>query len=343
MKKIKISINGFGRIGRAFFREVQKNENIEVVAINDLGQLDNLAYLLKYDSVYKQNNSEISIKTGDKNILVVDGKEILFLNEKDPVNLPWKDLEVDVVVESTGVFTTYDKSQVHIEAGAKRVVISAPVKTKSDLINGETILVGINEEKLKTCQISSNASCTTNAGSPVLEILRQTIGIEKAMLNTVHGYTASQNLVDSTHKKDFRRGRAAAQNIVPSTTGAAIATTKAITELEGLFDGIATRVPVVSGSIVDITFIAKKDTTVEEVNQILKDASIKEQWKNIFTVTEEPIVSSDILGNPHASVVDLSLTRVVGGNLVKILSWYDNEVGYVNTLIRHVISASENI
>jgi len=297
----------------------------------------------------------------------INGREIKYLSERDPKFLPWEDLDIDVVVESTGVFNSYEKSKVHIEAGARRVVITAPVKEKlqdlnnnnnneqSDELNrseeetdipnygsiGETVLMGINEDALKTCKISSNASCTTNAGSPVLEILKNTIGIEKAMLNTVHGYTASQKMVDSPDKKDFRRGRAGAQNIIPSTTGAATATTQVISELKGSFDGISVRVPVISGSLLDITFVAKRNTTVEEINDILEKASKYPSWEGIFTVTKDLIVSSDIVGNRHASIVDLAFTRVVGGNLVKVLAWYDNEMGYTNTLIKHVIKAGE--
>ena len=261
---------------------------------------------------------------------------------KDPVSLPWKDLNIDVVVESTGLFASYDKAKVHLDAGAKKVVISAPAKGESE-IKGETILMGVNEEKFGTCDITSNASCTTNAGSPLISILDEALGIEKAVLNTIHGYTASQSIVDSPNKKDFREGRAAAQNIVPSSTGAAIAVTKAFTKLEGLFDGIAMRVPVVAGSIVDITFISKKNTTKEEINEILKKAAKNEKWEGIFSVTEEELVSSDILGSKYGSIADLSMTRVVGGNLVKVLGWYDNEMGYTYTLVDHVIKTGNTI
>lgn len=332
-KKIRVAINGCGRIGRAFVRMASENELIDIVAINDLGSLENIAYLLKYDTAYGISNLNIDTKEG---FLVVNGKEIKFVNEKDPSVLPWGELNIDVVIEATGVFASYEKSQVHIDAGAKKVIISAPVKDESE--KGKTVLMGINNEDLKICDISSNASCTTNAGSPVLDILRNTVGIEKAVLNTVHGYTSTQKIVDSPNEKDFRKGRAGAQNIIPSTTGAAVATTKVIKELEGSFDGIAIRVPVISGSLLDITFVSKKETSVEEINNILKEASESEKWREIFTVTEDPIVSSDIIGNKHASIADLKFTRVVGGNLVKVLAWYDNEAGYTNTLIKHVIS-----
>lgn len=341
MAKKRVAINGFGRIGRAFLKLAEGNDQFEIVAINDLGDLENLAYLLKYDSVYGKSNLNIKTKEG---VLVVEGREISFLSERNPEKLPWKDMNVDIVLESTGVFASYEKSRVHLDSGAKRVVISAPVKDAppSD-INGATVLMGVNEEALQTCDISSNASCTTNAGAPVIQILEEEVGIEKAILNTVHGYTATQSLVDGPNKKDFRKGRAAAQNIIPSTTGAAIATTKAIKSLSGKFDGIALRVPVIAGSIVDITFVAKRDVTTEEINNILTKASVSERWNKIFSVTNDPIVSSDILGSQYASIADLSFTRVVGGNLVKILSWYDNEVGYTNTLVQHVEKSISHI
>ena len=330
MKKIRVAINGFGRIGRAFYKVAKRNPELEIVAVNDLTSIDNVKYLLKYDSVYGMSD------------LTLDGVE--YISEKDPTKLPWAKLEIDIVVESTGLFTSSDKAQAHIVAGAKRVVVSAPIKDDSmSVIRGQTILMGMNEDKLSTCEISSNASCTTNAGSPLLAILDEAIGVEKAVLNTVHAYTASQSIVDGPAKKDMREGRAAAQNIAPSTTGAAIAVTKVMTHLEGLFDGISIRVPVVAGSIVDVTFISKKNTSVEEVNSILKKAAADARWKGIFTVTEENLVSSDIKGNPHASIADLAFTKVVGGNLVKVLAWYDNEMGYTYTLVRHVIQAGKLI
>ena len=340
MKKIKIAINGFGRIGRAFFRFAKDASEIEVVAINDIGDIDNIAYLLKYDSVYGKLDEEVSV---NNNKLKVGEKEIVFLNEREPPKLPWKDLNIDIVVEATGVFASFKKSKAHLDAGAKRVVVSAPVKDTPQGIEGKTILMGVNDDGLETCDISSNASCTTNAGSPIISILNEKIGIEKAVLNTIHGYTATQSLVDGPDGKNLRRGRAAGANIVPATTGAAIATTKALPELEGKFDGIALRVPVILGSIADITFIAKKDTSVDEINKILEDASKEERWQGVFSVTYEPIVSSDIVGNTHGAVVDLSFTKVVGGNLVKVLSWYDNEAGYANTLLKHVITSGKYI
>lgn len=344
MKKIRIAINGFGRIGRSFLKIAEERDEIEIVAVNDLGDLENLAYLLKYDSAQGKSDFNISAESGANPKLKVNNNEIVFLSERDPSKLPWKDLDIDIVLESTGIFASYEKSRVHLDAGAKRVVVSAPVKDIPPKdIEGATVLIGVNDDKLKTCDISSNASCTTNAGSPLVQILNETIGIEKAILNTVHGYTATQSVVDSPNIKDFRKGRAAAQNIIPSSTGAAIATTKAIPELENKFDGIAIRVPVVVGSIVDITFISKKNTTVEEVNEILRKASKEERWKKTFTVTEEPLVSTDIIGNHRASVADLNFTRVVDGNLVKVLSWYDNEMGYTYSLIEHIIQSGSYI
>ena len=324
-KKIRVAINGFGRIGRAFYKVAKENKDIEIVAINDLGSKENMEYLLKYDTVYKQSN------------VTLDG--VKFIGEKEPTKLPWKELDIDVVVESTGLFTATDKAQVHINAGAKRVVISAPIKDD----DSPTVLMGQNEDKLKTTKISSNASCTTNAGGPIMAILDETLGVEKAMLNTVHAYTASQALVDGPSKKDLREGRAAAQNIVPSSTGAAIAVTKVMTHMKGMFDGISIRVPVPVGSIVDVTFISKKNTTAEEVNAILEKAALDNRWKGIFTVSKEDLVSSDIVGNSHACIADLAFTRVVGGNLVKVLGWYDNEMGYTHTLVRHVIEAGKLI
>jgi glyceraldehyde 3-phosphate dehydrogenase len=340
MNKIKVGINGFGRIGRAFLKIAWNNPEIEIVAINDLGSLESLAYLLQYDTVYGRWNKKIEKEEG---FLIIENKKIKFLSEKDTTKLPWKDLNVDVVVEATGVFTSYDKAKFHLDQGAKKVVISAPSKGKDSEYSGKTILLGINENEFGTSDITSNASCTTNAASPLIAILNKSIGIEKAILNTVHGYTATQSIVDGPSKKDLREGRAAAQNIIPSSTGAAIAMTEAFPDLAGLFDGISIRVPVVCGSIVDITFIAKRKTTKEEVNEILKKASLEDAWNKIFTITEDPIVSTDILGEKHACIADLEMTRVVDGNLVKVMGWYDNEMGYTHTLIDHVIKTGLTI
>lgn len=337
-KKIRVAINGFGRIGRAFLKIAWEHPEIEIVAVNDLGSIESLAYLLRYDTVYKSWAHDVKVEGSN---ISIDGKSVQFISERDTTKLPWKDLAIDVVVESTGLFTAFDKAQFHIQQGARKVVISAPAKGSDGSVKGETILMGINESKFGTCDITSNASCTTNAASPLIAILHEAFGIEKAILNTVHGYTASQALVDGPSKKDLREGRAAAQNIVPSSTGAAIAVTKAFPELEGLFDGISIRVPVPAGSIVDVTFISKKNTTTEEVNAVLKKAAQESRWKNIFAVTEEPLVSSDILGNSHASIADLEMTRVVGGNLIKVMGWYDNEMGYTYTLVDHVVKTGQ--
>ncbi len=349
-KKLRVAINGFGRIGRAFLKVALLRDDMEIVAVNDLGDVYNLAYLLQYDTVYKTAHFDVSAavdESGAQELIIShngEQKRIIVTKEKEPNNLPWKALTIDVVVESTGLFTTYDKANAHILAGAKHVVISAPAKEGEDAsIKGETVLLSINEDKFGSCNITSNASCTTNASSPVISILDEAIGIEKAILNTVHAYTASQSIVDGPNKKDFREGRAGGQNIVPSSTGAAIAVTKAITGLAGKFDGISIRVPVAVGSIADITFIAKRNTTKEEVNKILTEASKTDKWKEIFRATEEELVSSDIVGLPFASVADLKMTRVVDGNLVKVLAWYDNEMGYTHTLVQHVFLAGKSI
>lgn len=339
MKALRVSINGLGRIGRAFLKLAIDNPELEIVAVNDLGDLNNLAYLLKYDSAYGAWNKQIETRVDE---LVIDGRAIKFFQQKDPAQLPWRDLQIEVVVESTGVFESYAKSRVHLEAGARKVVITAPVKDEPPAgVGGATVLVGINEDKLATCQISSNGSCTTNSASPIMQILDEAIGIERAILNTVHGYTASQKLVDGPEAGDFRRGRAAAMNIVPSTTGAATAVTKALPNLENKFDGLSVRVPVLAGSLVDITFVAKRPTTVEEVNQALTTAAASPRWQNIFAVTKEPLVSADIVGNQHASLAQLDLTKVVDKTLVKVLAWYDNEMGYAHTLIRHVLKTGQ--
>lgn len=338
----KVAINGAGRIGRAFLKLASERPELEVVAINDLADIGNIAYLMKYDSAYGRSNLDITADVS-KNVLVINGKEVQYLSEKDPANLPWAKLGVDIVLESTGLFTSYAKASAHITAGAKRVVISAPSKDEAGAPEAVTVLMGVNPQDMSKCEVSSNASCTTNAASPLISILHDKIGIEKAILNTTHAYTASQALVDAPNKKDWREGRAAAMNMAPSTTGAAIATTKVITDLKGKFDGIAIRVPVVTGSIVDITFVSKRPTSVEEVNTILRDAAQSENWKGIFDTTDEELVSRDIVGNPHASIADLKMTKVVDGNLVKVLAWYDNEGGYTHALVRHVVEASKLI
>jgi glyceraldehyde 3-phosphate dehydrogenase len=336
---VRVAINGFGRIGRTFMRAAFGHPDFEIVAINDLGSLESLAYLLKFDSVYGRSSFSVEIKDGK---LIVGGREIIFTQEREPEKLPWANLTVDVVVESTGFFTDYEGAKKHLTAGAKRVVVSAPIKGDPAAagVRGATVLMGVNQDQLATSEVTSNASCTTNATSPVIAILKEAIGIEKAMLNTVHAYTASQSLVDGP-KKDLRDGRAAALNIIPSTTGAAIATTQAHPELEGKFSGLAMRVPVPVGSIVDITFVASRNTSVEEVNEALRKAADEPRWKNIFAATDEPIVSSDIIGSRVGSIADLSFTQVVDGDLVKVLAWYDNETSYTQTLIEHVAAIAK--
>lgn len=331
----RVAINGFGRIGRAFVRQTWDNPEIELVAINDLGSAENLAYLLRHDTVY--GNAPFLVEAGEGKI-VINGKDVQFLSEKDPTALPWGTIGVDVVVEATGIFTDYEKANAHISAGARRVVITGPVKEENPL--GATVLMGLGEEKLATCKITSNASCTTNAASPVIAILDEALGIEKAILSTTHAYTASQSIVDGPSKKDMKEGRAAAQNIVPTSTGAAVAVTKAYAALAGKFDGISLRVPVPAGSIADITFIAKRATTTEEVNAIMQRAAQDPRWTGLFAVTDDELVSSDIVGARVASIADLGMTRVVDGNLVKVLAWYDNEAGYTATLARHVLAAA---
>jgi len=336
MATTRIAINGFGRIGRLFFRAAFELLDIEIVAINDLGDVANLAYLLRYDTAYGRFDKEIKADLPNGK-LIVDGRAIDFLQIKDPTQLPWKALNIDIVVEATGLFDEYGKSKVHLAAGAKRVVITAPAKDE-DGADGQTVLMGVNEDNLKLVSITSNGSCTTNSASPVIQVLSESIGIVKAALSTVHAYTATQALVDGPIRggHDFRKGRAAAQNTVPETTGAAISVTRAIPVLKDKFDGLSFRVPVVTGSISDITFLAKRPTTVEEVAQILTDAANSPRWHGVFKVTRDQIVSSDIIGEPYGAIVPLDLIKVIDGDFVKVLSWYDNEAGYVSTLVKHV-------
>jgi len=342
----RIAINGFGRIGRAFFKLAQEKGSLDVVAINDLGDIETLTYLLRYDSVYGRYKKPVSIKNdpptgGGKRYLVFDGKEVLFLQEKEPTRLPWAELKIDVVVESTGAFESYEKARVHVQAGAKRVVLTAPAKDE-DAPDAKPVLMGINEEALKTCVLSSNGSCTTNSASPVMQILSEKLGVKKAFLNTVHGYTATQSLIDGPTKgSDVRRGRAAAVNIVPSTTGATIAVERAIEAVKGKFDGMSMRVPTITGSLSAITFMANKSTTAEEINNIFKEAEKEKRWQGIFKTTSDPVVSTDIISDPCAAIIDLSLTKVVDGDLFAVFSWYDNEFGYTNTLVNHVMKVAE--
>lgn len=339
-KKIRVGINGFGRIGRAALKIALEKPELEIVAVNDLGDLENICYLLKYDSVYGRFDKEIEINK-EEEYFTIEGKKVIFLKQPDPAKLPWKDLDIDVVIESTGVFSTFEKSKAHLEAGAKRVVISSPAKDDDLSMNlGATVLLGTNEDKFGKTKITSNASCTTCAVAPVTSILLETVGIKKAMLNTTHSYTASQNLVDGPSKKDWRRGRAGASNIVLTTTGAAKAVGQAIEEMKN-FDGISVRVPTITVSLADLTFVASRETTAEEIKDIFKKAVKDSRWQGVVRVEEDPIVSSDIIGDKHMGVIDLSFTRVVGGDLVKVLIWYDNEWGYSNGLIEHAIKVGK--
>ena len=324
----KVAINGFGRIGRAALKLIFETDDLEVVAINDLMSVENAAYLLKYDSNYGKYAKDVKFE-GDS--LFVGDKEIKYSSLRNILELPWKALNVDVVIESTGIFTNSADAEGHSLAGAKAAVISGPTK------DTPTVVYGVNTTDDKTL-VFSCASCTTNNISPVIEILGRRLGIKKAILNTIHGYTASQSLVDAPSKKEPRMGRAAGLNLAPAATGAAIATTKVLPQYAGKFDGVAIRVPVPVGSISDITFIAERPTTVEEINQILSEEATTERYKKVIAVTNEPLVSTDIIGSAFASTVDLEMTRVVDGDLVKIMAWYDNEWGFTNQMIRQIQS-----
>ncbi len=322
----KVAINGFGRIGRAAFKIALDTPKLEVVAINDIIPPDNLAYLLKYDTVY--GRYEKPVEHTDHS-LIVAGREYPVYSEKDPAKLPWEELGVDIAIESTGLFTRGDDLKKHVEAGAKYVILSAPVK--GDGVG--TVVHGVHQADGELARIISCASCTTNAITPAMEIMHRRIGVKKALMTTIHAYTSSQKLVDSPSKK-FRRGRAAAANFVPTSTGAAIATTKALPELEGKFDGVSIRGPVPVGSIADIVLVAQRPTSVEEVNQIFLEEAQSDRYAGILGVSDEPLVSSDIVKDTRAGIIDLELTQVIDGDLVKIMSWYDNEWGYTSQLIR---------
>jgi glyceraldehyde 3-phosphate dehydrogenase len=325
---VKVAINGLGRIGRAVFKIALDTPQIEVVAVNDLVPPDNLAYLLKYDTVYGKYNKKVE-STQDS--LIVEGKQYKVLNEKDPTQLPWGNLGIDIVFECTGIFTKKEDLQKHLQAGAKKVILSTT--SKSEDVN--TIVYGVNQPQ-ESEQIISCASCTTNCITPVFEILGRRIGVKKAIMTTVHAYTSSQEIVDAPSKK-FRRGRAAAANLVPTSTGAANATTKVLTQYQDKFDGVAVRAPVPVGSIADITFVTEQKTTVEEINNIFKEEASSSRYQDVLAISEEPIVSSDIIQDPHASIVDLTMTQVVDGDLVKVMSWYDNEWGYASQMIKEAI------
>lgn len=340
---VRVAINGYGRIGRIAHRiALQKyHEEVEIVAINagSSTDLQGWLYLLQYDSVYGNLSLPLAIKEAPENspqdllgYFVIKGREIPVYSQKDPTLLPWKEHEVDVVVESTGHFRKKEDLELHLKAGAKAVVLSAPSKGEGV----ETFVLSVNEEKYKGEKVISNASCTTNCIAPVAKVISQHFGIEKAMMTTVHGYTSDQRLQDGGHK-DYRRSRAAGVNIIPTSTGATEAAAKALPELSGKFKGLAVRVPVPVGSLADFTFLLSRAATVEEINEALQAAAKRPEYRNILEVTTDPLVSSDIIGNPHSSIVDLSLTQVVGGTLAKVVAWYDNEFGYANRLLDEVL------
>jgi glyceraldehyde 3-phosphate dehydrogenase len=327
-KKIRIGINGFGRIGRAAFKVALEKKNIEIVAINDLVPSETLAHLLRYDSVYGAYQKKVEAHADS---LEVEGLSIKVLSEKEPQKLPWKKFGIDVAIESTGLFVKHEDAEKHLKAGAKRVLISAPAKDEKV----STHVISVNTSDAIKSEIVSNASCTTNCIAPVTSIINTEYGIEHGMITTIHSYTASQNLVDGPHK-DLRRARAAAYNIVPTSTGAAIATTKTMPELKDKFDAVALRVPTICGSLSDFTFVLKKKTSVSHVNDLFREKVAQPPYHGVVDVTSEPLVSSDIIGNPHSAIVDLEFTRVVDGTMLKVLAWYDNEWGYANRLVEMV-------
>lgn len=327
--KTRIAINGFGRIGRNAFKVAFERSDVEIVAINDITDTKTLAHLLKHDSNYGTYQHEVSY---DETNIIVDKKPIKVLAEKDPAALPWADMHVDVVIESTGFFVKPELARAHITAGAKRVVLSAPAKGEG----ATTIVLGVNEDKLVDAEdIISNASCTTNCITPVAAVIESNFGIEKAMMTTIHSYTASQRLQDAP-SKDLREARNAAENIVPTTTGASIAAGQALPALQGVFGGLSVRVPTPVVSMSDFVIITKKPVTVEEVNAAFKKAASEPYYQGILDVTDEPLVSSDFIGNSHSAIIDSSLTAVIGGNMLKVVAWYDNEWGYSNRLVEVV-------
>src|SRR5918996_3372599 len=329
---MKVAINGLGRIGRAALKIILDTPQLELVAVNDIVPVENIVYLLKYDTVY--GRYEKTVESDGENLVIAD-TAIHYFNEKDPARLPWSSLGVDIVLECTGVFTKREDLEKHVQAGAKYVILSAP--TKSDDV--VTVVHGVNTVDGDT-HIIACASCTTNCITPVVEIIGRRIGIQKAIMTTVHAYTASQAIVDGPSKR-FERGRAGAANFVPTSTGAARATAKALPELSNLFDGIAVRGPVAVGSLADIVIVAERKTSVEEINQIFVEEAASDRYRDVIGVTEDPIVSSDIIKDPRASIIDLGMTRVVDGDLVKILSWYDNEWGFTNQMVREVVKIAQ--
>lgn len=330
MAKIKVAINGFGRIGRSAFKIALEKKKMEVVAINDLTDARTLAHLLKYDTAYGVYDRTVS---SQNNFLIVDKKKYPVLSEKDPRLLPWRKLGVDVVLECTGIFTKDGTAKTHLEAGARRVIVSAPTTGTGGV---KTFLLGVNTEQFRDDSVISNASCTTNCLGPVAQVMLEELGIRKAMMTTIHSYTADQNLQDGPHR-DLRRARAAAQNIVPTTTGAAVSVTEALPDLRNKFDGIALRVPTITGSLTDFTFLVARTTNVDEINSLFRSAARMPRWRGILGITEDPVVSSDIVGSSYSAIVDLGFTRVVDGDLVKVLAWYDNEWGYANRLVEQIL------
>lgn len=323
-----VAINGLGRIGRAALKLILDTPELSLVAANDVATAENLAYLLRYDTVYGRYEKPVKISGGQ---LIIGGRTIRLLSEKDPANLPWKDLKINLIFECTGRFTKREDLEKHLQAGANKVILSAPSKSEEVV----TVVHGVNHPEGDPIIISC-ASCTTNCIAPVAEIMARRIGVKKAIMTTVHAYTADQSLVDGPHKT-LRRGRAGAANLVPTSTGAALATVKILPQYRDKFDGLAVRVPVTVGSLVDLVFVTERRTTVEEVNRIFTEEAEGEQYQGVLGVTNEPFVSSDIIRDPRASIVDLGLTQVVDGDLVKVLSWYDNEWGYVSQMIRHAV------
>jgi glyceraldehyde 3-phosphate dehydrogenase len=340
----RIAINGLGRIGRTFIKLALENPALNIVAANDISDPDSLAYLIRYDSAYGKYHNAVSVERANGEVwLQVGAHRLRLLAERRPEALPWRALDVQLVVEASGAFETYVEARRHIDAGAAHVVLAAPAKD-DDGEDTRTVLMGVNPQDLARSRVSSNASCTTNSAAPVIDVLREHIGVRKAILNTVHGYTATQTLVDTAVRgRDLRRGRAAAANIVPATTGAAIAVTRAIPSLRGRFDGVALRVPVLTGSLSSIVAVTERPTTVEEVNAVLSRAAQDSRWSGVLATTEDPLVSTDIVGDPHAAIVDLSLTKVIDGDLCAVYSWYDNEFGFANTLLAHVVKAAETL
>lgn len=327
MKKIKVAINGFGRIGRLSLKAALTRENIDIVAVNDLTDSATLAHLLKYDSVHGKFPGEVG--SADNN-LIVNGKKITVYSERDPANLPWKDLGIDVVIEATGVFRDREKISKHLKAGAAKVVLCVPSKSADDV--DATVVLGVNDHDLKPDQqIFSNASCTTNCLAPVAKVLNDNFGIKQGLMNTIHSYTNDQIILDAPHK-DLRRARAAAMSIIPTTTGAAKAVGLVIPELKGKMDGFAMRVPTPDGSVVDLTCELEKEVTKEDINNAIKQAA-EGPMKGILEFCDEPIVSADIIGNKHSSVVDSLLTQVINGRFIKVVSWYDNEFGYASRVV----------